>query len=164
MMINEIESKKRRIFMEVFTKVNENFKKLFKYIFEGEGTLVLSKPSDPLNSALHIRVRSGNREKYLEAMSGGEKSLLALIFLFSLQMTNPSPFYILDEAEAALDKENSKKMAELIRNMSKNSQFIVITHNDEVLRMADVAFGVSRTQKGSVVVGIQLNTIKEKGS
>ncbi|MFA5382937.1 MAG: chromosome segregation protein SMC [Candidatus Micrarchaeia archaeon] len=161
-MIDEIDSRKKRIFMETFYKINDKFKDLFGYVFEGEGLLVLDKPSDPFESGLQIKVKKGDRNKYLDSMSGGEKSLLALLFIFSIQMTKPSPFYLLDEAEAALDKENSKKMAELIKKLSKETQFLVITHNDEVLKSADVALGVTMTDKGySQVLGIELNETKK---
>ena len=159
-MIDEIDNKKKKIFMETFHKVNDKFKDLFGYVFEGEGILILNKPSDPFESGLQIKIRKNNKDKYLDSMSGGEKSLLALIFIFAIQMTKPSPFYLLDEAEAALDKENSKKMAELIQKLSKETQFFVITHNDEVLKHADVALGVSMTNKGSQVVGIELTNKK----
>jgi len=89
-------------------------------------------------------------------MSGGEQSLLALMFIFALQMHRPAPFYILDEAEAALDKENSRKLVEFVGKMSKNAQFIVVTHNDAVLSSADVALGVMKTDDGSKIVGVQL--------
>ncbi len=156
-MIDEIDSKKKKIFMETFHKINDKFKDLFGYVLDGEGLLVLDKPNDPFESGLQIRVKKGNKNKYLDSMSGGEKSLLALLFIFSIQMTKHSPFYLLDEAEAALDKENSKKMAELIKRLSKDTQFLVITHNDEVLKSADVALGVTMTDKGSQVLGIELN-------
>ncbi|MCC7552852.1 chromosome segregation protein SMC [Candidatus Micrarchaeota archaeon] len=159
-MIEEIDSKKNKIFMETFHKINDKFKDLFGYVFDGEGLLVLDKPNEPFESGLQIRVKKGNKNKYLDSMSGGEKSLLALIFIFSIQMTKPSPFYLLDEAEAALDKENSRKMAELIKKLSVNTQFFVITHNDEVLKSADVALGVTMTDKGSQVLGIELQDKK----
>jgi chromosome segregation protein len=106
-----------------------------------------------------MRVRADNHEKYLESMSGGEKSLLALIFIFSMQMFKAAPFYILDEADAALDKENSRKLADLIKQMSSNTQFIVVTHNDTMLTNSDVALGVTRTEDGSKIVGVQLTSM-----
>ncbi|MCX8198253.1 MAG: AAA family ATPase [Candidatus Micrarchaeota archaeon] len=157
-MIDEIEGKKRAIFMATFTSVNENFKKLFGYVFRGEGTLLLEQPSNPFESGLLVKVRDEGHDKYLDSMSGGEKSLLAIIFIFSIQMHKSAPFYILDEADAALDKENSRKLAELIRQMSAKTQFIVVTHNDTVLSSADVALGVAKTEEGSKIVGVQLTS------
>ncbi|MFH1285328.1 MAG: AAA family ATPase, partial [Candidatus Micrarchaeota archaeon] len=157
-MIEEIETKKTNIFINTFYVVNDNFKRLFNYIFKGEGTLILDNPALPFDGGLHIRVKRDidKREKYLESLSGGEKSLLALLFIFSIQLYKPAPFYLLDEAEAALDKENSKKLAELLKKMSKETQFIVVSHNDAVISAADVALGVAMTDQGSKVVGIEL--------
>lgn len=157
-MMDEIEGKKRAIFLSTFTSVNDNFKRLFGYIFSGEGTLLLEQPSSPFESGLLVKVREGGRDKYLDSMSGGEKSLLALIFIFAIQMHKAAPFYILDEADAALDKENSKKLADLIAQLASNTQFIVVTHNDTVLSSADVALGVTRTDDGSKIVGVQLTS------
>ncbi|MBM3229666.1 hypothetical protein FJZ26_04510, partial [Candidatus Parvarchaeota archaeon] len=155
-MIEEIESKKHAIFMDTFRAVSDNFKKIFGYIFKGDGMLVLEKPSDPFNGGLSIKINEGGKERYIESMSGGEKALLAIIFIFAIQTHKPSAFYILDEADAALDKENSKKLAQLLRQMSATTQFIVVTHNDAVLSGADVVLGVSKTQDGSQMVGIEL--------
>ncbi|MEM4389078.1 MAG: chromosome segregation protein SMC [Candidatus Micrarchaeia archaeon] len=157
LMIDELESKKLAIFRETFRVIAENFRKLFSYIFKGEGTLALEAPDDPFNSGLMIKVRyEGGRERHIEAMSGGEKSLLALLFVFAIHMYKPAPFYILDEVEAALDKVNSKKLADLLRELAKNTQFIVVTHNDTILASADVALGVTMTKEGSKIVGINL--------
>lgn len=158
LMMDEIEGRKRAIFISTFTAVNENFQRLFGYVFKGEGTLILEQPSSPFESGLLVKVRDESHEKYLDSMSGGEKSLLALIFIFSIQMHKAAPFYILDEADAALDKENSRKLAELVKQLAGKTQFIVVTHNDTVLSNADVALGVTRTEDGSKIVGVQLTT------
>ncbi|MFH1448622.1 MAG: chromosome segregation protein SMC [Candidatus Micrarchaeota archaeon] len=154
--IEEIDGKKRTIFIETFTAVGDNFKNLFKQVFEGEGFLALDNPSQPFDGGLSIRIRDKKNEKCLEAMSGGEKSLVTLLFIFSLHMYKPAPFYLLDEVEAALDEENSKKLALLLKRLSDNTQFIMITHNDQIISTADVALGVTRTESGSKVIGIQL--------
>ena len=125
----------------------------------GEAALILEKPSSPFEGGLHVKVREENRDKYLDSMSGGEKSLVALMFIFAIQMHKAAPFYILDEADAALDKENSKKLADLIKQLSGNTQFIVVTHNDTVLSHSDVALGVTRTEDGSKIVGVQLTAM-----
>lgn len=160
-MMDEIEGKKRAIFLSTFTAINDNFKRLFGYIFRGEGTMLLEQPSSPFESGLLVKVREeGGRDKYLDSMSGGEKSLLALIFIFAIQMYKAAPFYILDEADAALDKENSKKLADLLKQLAGagKTQFIVVTHNDTVLSNADIALGVTRTDDGSKIVGVQLTS------
>ena len=159
-MMDEIDARKRAIFLSTFTSVNDNFRKLFGFAFKGgEAALILEKPSSPFEGGLHVKVREENRDKYLDSMSGGEKSLIALMFIFAIQMHKAAPFYILDEADAALDKENSKKLADLIKQLSGKTQFIVVTHNDTVLSNADVALGVTRTEDGSKIVGVQLTSM-----
>ena len=91
-------------------------------------------------------------------MSGGEKSLLTIAFVFALHMYRPSSFYILDEVEAALDKENSKKFANLVKELSAQAQFIVVSHNDNVIPFADVALGVTRTPRGSKILSVKLTS------
>jgi chromosome segregation protein len=155
-MIDEIETKKRSIFLDTFKVVNEHYRKLYSMIMRGEGFLLLDTPTDPFNSGLQMKVRVDGKDKYIDSMSGGEKSLLALMFIFAIQMFKPAPFYVLDEADAALDKENSKRLGSLLQQMSKRTQFIVVTHNDTILSAADVALGVTMTADGSKIVGVQL--------
>ena len=168
-MISEIETRKKMIFMETFYKINSRFKELYKEVFkDSDGYLQLTNPSDPFQGGIVIKVKRNNSYRNIESFSGGEKALLALLFIFSILMIKKSPLYMLDEADAPLDKENSKKLANLIRQFSKESQFIVVSHNDVIIKNADVAFGVSKTDKGSVIVGLVLNAdekdIKELSS
>ncbi|MEM2974497.1 MAG: hypothetical protein QW112_02630, partial [Candidatus Micrarchaeia archaeon] len=156
-MIEEIEMKKKDVFMKTYDAVSEHFKKLAASISKYEAYLALENPADPFSGGLHIIVKfAGKKERNVELMSGGEKSLMTLIFVFALHMYKPSQFYILDETEAALDKENSKRFAELIKELSKNTQFIVVSHNDAVIPFADIALGVTRSKHGSKIVGIRL--------
>ncbi len=155
-MIDEIEERKKEAFFEAFYAVSENFKKMFEYVNLGEGYLALDKPNEPFESGLHIKIRKGGHDYSIDALSGGEITLVALMFIFALQFFKPSPFYILDEVDAALDKPNSKNLADLIKNMSDKSQFLLVSHNDTVVSMADVVFGVTRTDKVSKVVGLKL--------
>lgn len=163
-LIEEIETKKKKLFVDTYEAVNGHFKKLFAMVFKGDGSLVLDDEQNPLDSGLGMRVRGEHdkRDKYLESMSGGEKTLLALMFIFSLQMKKPAPFYILDEAEAALDKQNAKKMADFIRQMSKTAQFIAITHHDAILSAADTILGVAMGKDGSKIVGVHLDGAIQK--
>ena len=155
-MIDEIEERKKEAFFEAFYAVSENFKKMFQYVDIGEGYLSLDKPNEPFESGLHIKIRKGGHDYSIDSLSGGEITLVALMFIFALQFFKPSPFYILDEVDAALDKPNSKNLATLIKNMSDKSQFMLVSHNDTVISMADVVFGVTRTDKVSKVVGVKL--------
>ncbi len=158
-LITEIEGKKKGTFMQSFDLVNSNFQKIFQQIFPGEGSLVLENPDNPFEGGLTMQVKLENKDvKYLELMSGGEKSLLALIFIFALQGVNPSSVYILDEADAALDEENSRKLAMLLKALSKDTQFIVVTHNEAVYRDADCLVGVAMAgREGSRLVEVKLS-------
>lgn len=162
-MMEEIDKRKKDAFFTTFYAVNDNFKKMFKYIpHVGEGYLYLDKPNEPFESGMFLKVKRGNKEIGLESLSGGESSLIALMFIFALQFVRPSPYYILDEVDSALDKENSKNLAKLIKEMSKNSQFILVTHNDIVMTFASAVFGVSKTNNVSKVVGIKLTEANRK--
>jgi chromosome segregation protein len=155
--ITEIDGRKVSTFMAAFNIVNANFQSLFTKIFKGTGTLFLENSEDPFAGGLTIQIQLENKEiKYLELMSGGEKSLIALLFLFSLQGFNPSGIAILDEADAALDQENSRKLSSLIGQLSKDSQFLVVTHNEAVYKQADTLVGVAMGRDGSKLVEVKL--------
>ena len=124
----------------------------------------MEKPTNPFESGLQIKIRRNNKEHSLNSLSGGEITLVSLMFIFSLQLFKPSPFYILDEIDAALDKENSKNMVKLISSMANSSQFILISHNDMVMSGADVVLGVTKINGVSKLVGVKLNEkTKEEG-
>jgi chromosome segregation protein len=95
----------------------------------------------------------------LDALSGGEKTLVALMFIFALQLFKPAPFYILDEVDAALDKPNSKNLADLVAKMSKDSQFILVSHNDVVMANSDSVIGVTKSGDISKLVGLRLKQV-----
>ena len=156
-MVDEIESKKLNIFNETFSAVNKNFEKLYGYIFDGTATLKLSNPHEPFSSGLLVNVRSKTGKAItMETMSGGEKSLISLVLVFSIQMMSPKSFYIFDEIDSALDKENSKKLSKLIKELSATSQFIVVSHNDALITAADTAIGVTKQGGESKPVGIEM--------
>jgi chromosome segregation protein len=92
----------------------------------------------------------------MDLMSGGEKSITALAFLFAMQMYDPAPFYVFDEADAALDRDNSARLARVITDISKKSQFVAITHNDTVVKEAHQIIGVALNKDKSSVVGLRL--------
>jgi chromosome segregation protein len=89
-------------------------------------------------------------------MSGGEKALTALAFLFTIQRYKPSPFYVLDEVDAALDKSNTRCVINMIKKHSRDVQFIIISHNDDMVKAADIVYGVSMEEGESKVLGIKL--------
>ena len=98
----------------------------------------------------------GRKVLNIDAMSGGEKTMTALAFLFAIQTFRPAPFYILDEIDAALDKPNTKKMNEFIKLKRKKAQFIVISHNDTTIQAADCVYGVSMEDGESKLIGIKM--------
>ncbi|MDE1824947.1 MAG: chromosome segregation protein SMC [Candidatus Micrarchaeota archaeon] len=163
-MIEEIDSKKLSIFAEAFDAINKNFTKLHGYINPNKALIELDSPKDPFNSGLHFKIPEGKGYKRENAMSGGEKSLANLTLLFSIHTYKPSSLYIFDEVDSALDKENSKILSKLIKEMSKSSQFIVVSHNDSLIVNSDTAIGVSKTDGESRAVGLQLASMASRSS
>ena len=156
-MINEIESKKLNIFNDTLNEVNVNFQRLYGYIFEGSASLQLEDIKDPFNSGLAINIKSPkNKNGTVESLSGGEKSLVIIMLVFAIQAHDPMSLYVFDEIDASLDKENSKKLSKLMKEMSRKSQLIVISHNDSLITAADTAIGVVHRNGESRVVGLQL--------
>ncbi len=154
-LIQEIDARKKETFMNAYNVINDNFKKLFSNVFKGQGSLYLENPDDPLEAGLTMQAKLDKGEvKYLELMSGGEKSLIALMFIFAIQNYNPTSIYILDEADAALDQENSRKLGELVKQLSKNSQTIMISHNAMTPKYADNLIGITMSVNGSVILEV----------
>lgn len=152
----EIEKKRIEVFTIALDKVNKSFRDIFRELTNGDADIRLQDTNN-LDSGLIISASpSGKRLLNIDSMSGGEKTLTAIAFLFAIQRYKPSPFYILDEADAALDKVNSAKLRDLIKKHSKLAQFIVISHNDEIVRAADQIFGVSMEDGESKLLGIKL--------
>ncbi|RMF06400.1 chromosome segregation protein SMC, partial [Candidatus Woesearchaeota archaeon] len=158
-MMNEIEVKKKEVFLETFEKVNKNFQEIFGMLTtKGEASLVLENPESPFEGGVRIRVRiTGNKFLDIRSLSGGEKTMTALAFIFAIQEHDPAPFYVLDEVDAALDKRNSEKLAKMIRKYCDRAQYIVISHNDGVISEADNLYGVSMNEHGiSKVVSLKV--------
>lgn len=156
-MVDKINVRKFSVFMECFSQISKRFSELYYNFFGGEGLLELADPVNPFDGGLHIQAKyKGGTMKSIDAMSGGEKSLTALAFLFAIQSYEPAPFYILDEVDAALDKENSAKVANMIKGMAGTSQFISISHNDALINQADQIIGVALNKQKSSVIGLRL--------
>ncbi len=154
--VNEIEEKRKEVFTNALNKVSKGFKEIWVDLTKGEADLKLENTED-INSGLVISASpSGKKLLNLDAMSGGEKTLTAVAFLFSIQRYKPCPFYILDEADAALDKTNSQKLGELIKKQSKYTQFLLISHNDEIIKSADQVYGISMDDGESKVIAVKL--------
>ena len=153
-MIREIEEKKVKRLMEVFQAVKRNFQQIVEELGIGEGDLEL-QGADPTQAGLIIKVRpKGMKIRSLDTLSGGEKALTALAFLFAVSRYRPSPFYIMDEPDLMLDKLNTELLAKFVKKMSKKSQFIVVSHRDEMIRYADQIVGVYMQGDGSSVIEV----------
>ncbi|HEX8099512.1 MAG TPA: AAA family ATPase [Actinomycetota bacterium] len=149
--IREIDGRIAELFRAAFTDVSREFGALFSMMFpQGEGRLTLLDPDDPLSSGVEIEARPGRgRVRRLSLLSGGERSLAALAFLFSIFRARPSPFYVLDEVEAALDDMNLHRFLEVLREFAKESQILVVTHQKRTMEIADVLYGVSMGKDGA---------------
>ncbi len=157
-MITEIDGKKKDIFMKTYNVIDENFKRIFSSLSnKGEAHLELEDPETVFNAGLDIKVRL-NSTKFLDikSLSGGEKSLTALAFIFAIQEHQPASFYLLDEVDAALDRRNSELLSKLIKKYSENAQYIVVSHNDAVVADADQIYGVSMQEEISKVVSLKV--------
>ncbi|AEH06197.1 chromosome segregation protein SMC [Methanothermococcus okinawensis] len=155
-LIEEVEKRKKEVFMEVYEKVAKNYEEIYKNI-GGTGKLSLENPENPFEGGLLIDASPKNKSlQSLDVMSGGEKSLTALAFLFAIQKLTPAPFYVLDEVDAALDTKNATLIGDMIKNASKESQFIVISHREQMIAKADTLYGVYMEDGLSKIVGIKL--------
>ena len=137
-------------FLDTYDRVKENFEKMFTVFFNGgKGTLELSDTNNPLNSDINIFAQPpGKRNNSLKMLSAGEKSLTAIALLFSIYQYKPSPFCILDEIDAPLDDINIIKFTDVIKNYSKTTQFIMVTHNKLTMESADCIYGVTSGKQG----------------
>ena len=158
-LMNEIEGNKKSLFLKSFNDVNDSFKGIFSQIStKGDAFLQIENEENPFEGGVMIKVRlSGNKFMDIHSLSGGEKTLTALAFIFAIQEHQPASFYLFDEVDAALDKRNSAKLSEYIRKYSDKAQYIVISHNDAVITDADQIYGVSMQQDGiSKVVSLKI--------
>jgi chromosome segregation protein len=149
-MMQEIDAKKKELFLTTFGIVTEKFKEIFSALSsKGEALLELENKDDPFEGGLRVKVKiSGNKFLDIRSLSGGEKTMTALAFIFAIQEHEPASFYILDEVDAALDKRNSEKLAKLIRKYSDKAQYIMVSHNDNVINEADLLYGISMNEHG----------------
>lgn len=161
-LVTDIEEKKRTRLTEVIKGVDEGYRTIYAELSGGgEGELVLENPEDPLKGGLLIKAKPlGKKVARLEQLSGGEKSLASLAFIFSLQKFDPSPLYVLDEVDMSLDGVNAENIGRLLRRNSTHAQFIVISLRKVTLKWAEHLFGVTMHGDGvSRVIGIRLDDI-----
>ena len=151
--------------MLAFNAVRENFVSVFRSLFNEEDScdLVLSNPQHPLESDIDIIARpKGKRPLSINQLSGGEKTLTSTALLFSLYLLKPAPFCIFDEVDAPLDDTNIDKFNNIIREFSKESQFIVVSHNKRTIANTDIIYGVTMVEQGvSRVVAVDLRDVAQ---
>jgi len=161
--ITEIESVASETFMDAFNRIKEHFIHVFRTLFnEGDDCdLKLLDPTRPLESDIDIIAKpKGKRPLTINQLSGGEKTLTATALLFSMYLLKPAPFCIFDEVDAPLDDANIDKFNSIIRNFSKESQFVIVTHNKRTMSTTDVIYGVTMAEKGvSRVVPVDLRQL-----
>lgn len=157
--IEELDEGMRKQFLEKFAQIQKEFDQVFKELFGGgKGTLELVEDEDILECGIRIIAQPpGKKLQNMMQMSGGEKSLTAIALLFAIQNLKPSPFCLLDEIEAALDDSNVGRFAKYLHKLTKNTQFIVITHRRGTMAAADRLYGITMQEKGvSTLVSVNL--------
>ncbi|WP_158863672.1 chromosome segregation protein SMC [Leifsonia sp. AG29] len=154
--IEEIDEKMQSIFESAFADTRDAFDRVFPTLFPGgQGSITLTNPDDLLTTGIEVSVKpAGKKIERLSLLSGGERSLAAVALLIAIFKARPSPFYIMDEVEAALDDANLGRLLTIFEDLRENSQLIVITHQKRTMEIADALYGVSMRQDGvSAVVG-----------
>lgn len=157
--INELDIEMRKQFEEKFSEIRTQFDLVFKELFGGgKGTLELTEDEDILEAGIRIIAQPpGKKLQNMMQLSGGEKALTAISLLFAIQNLKPSPFCLLDEIEAALDDSNVKRYANYLHKLTKDTQFIIITHRRGTMAAADILYGITMQEKGvSTLVSVNL--------
>jgi len=158
--IEKINYTTKKRFLETFNKVNENFKEVFARLFQGgKANLSLMDESNPLDSGIEITANPiGKSLQNLSLLSGGEKSMAAIALMFAVFKVRPSPFCLLDEVDAPLDEANVVRFQDMLKEMSVNTQFIIITHNQKTMTFANALYGITMEEKGvSKAVSVNFN-------
>ena len=156
--IAEIDIKKKKTFMKTLNALNEIFARNFSQIsMKGHVSLELENPKEPFEAGVSIVIKTGHG-KYMDvtSLSGGEQTLVAISLIFAIQELNPYSFYILDEIDAALDKRNSERLAHLLSKYMQKGQYIVISHNDEIISNATNIYGISMHDGISKIISLKI--------
>ncbi|MSR01736.1 MAG: chromosome segregation protein SMC [Gemmatimonadetes bacterium] len=157
--IREIDGTAKTLFLETFVAVQANFQRVFDTLFGGgECSLKLSNSDDPLEAEIEIHAAPrGKKTQRIHLLSSGERTLVAVSLLFSIYLTKPSPFCLMDEVDAPLDDSNVGRFTNLLHEFKTGTQFVVITHNPRTMQAADAVFGVTMQEPGvSTIVGVRL--------
>ncbi|HJJ27864.1 MAG TPA: chromosome segregation protein SMC [Methanocorpusculum sp.] len=158
--IESFRQMKHDAFMEAYNAIAENFSSIYLRLNEGEGRLVLDVPEDPFQGGMTFEVSPRGKEVHrLNMMSGGEKSLTTLSFIFAIQQFMPAPFYALDEVDSNLDGLNVEHLSHMVREICENSQFIIVSHRKPMIEAADRMMGVTvrASDKSTLVTGVKPN-------
>lgn len=164
-LIVDLTKKMREVFIESFNQINANFTYTFKELFGGgTASLSLTDPENILTSGIDIIVHPpGKIVVHLDALSGGEKALVAIALYFSIMKVRPAPFCVMDEIEAALDEVNVDRFAQYVRRMTNNTQFILITHRRGTMEESDVLYGVTMQDEGiSKLLELRASEVAQK--
>ena len=162
--IRNITAEMTTIFVTEFTRIDHYFGQTFEEMFGGgKGQLILEDPENPLTCGIEIRVQPpGKQVKTITLLSGGEKAFVATALYFAILKVRPTPFCLLDEIDAALDDRNVERFANYLHNLSKSTQFIVITHRRGTMEASDVLYGVTMQEQGvSKLLRLDLNQMEE---
>ena len=163
--IDEINETAANRFFETFEAIQDNFSDIFANLFGGDARadIELEDPDDPLESTIHIKAKPrGKRPSTLAQLSSGEKALTATALLFAIYLVKPSPFCILDEVDAPLDDANVQRFMRLIRRFEDDTQFILVTHNQRTMALADRMYGITMEEQGiSKLVGVEFDEAME---
>ena len=148
--IKEVDDRVQQIFMDAYEETARHFEDIFSRLFPGgDGRLILTNPDDLMNTGVDVEARPpGKRIKRLSLLSGGEKSLTAIALLVAIFKARPSPFYVLDEVEAALDDVNLGRLLGIFEELRESSQLIIITHQKRTMEIADALYGVTMKRDG----------------
>ncbi len=162
--VREVDQRVEQVFTQAYADVSQAFDETFARLFPGgEGRLVLTNPSDMLSTGVEVEARPpGKKVKRLSLLSGGERSLVAVAFLVALFKARPSPFYILDEVEAALDDTNLGRLLEIYEELRESSQLLVITHQKRTMEVGDALYGV--TMRGDGVSSVISQRLRDAES
>ncbi|MEV4327798.1 AAA family ATPase, partial [Microbispora rosea] len=162
LVVKEVDDRVEQVFAAAYEDVAREFQGIFQRVFPGgEGRLLLTDPEDMLTTGVEVEARPpGKKVKRLSLLSGGERSLTAVAFLISIFKARPSPFYVMDEVEAALDDTNTQRLLTLFEELRQTSQLIVITHQKRTMEIADALYGVS--MRGDGVTQVVSQRLREK--
>ena len=163
-LVKELDAVMREEFLKTFKAVSVEFTAMFARLFNGgSARLLLSDEDSPIEGGIEIEARlPGKREQGLVLLSGGERSLTAVALVFALLRVSPTPFCVLDEVDAMLDESNVGRFLDLLRDLSKDTQFVLITHNRNTVSAADVIYGVTMGKdSASQIISLKLEEVDE---